>query len=200
MKKFSNVLAVALVVLMLMMTSITALADSAGSLEVDTVQAICEVGGASTTFHFSSEEGGTYLIHTATSDDVTDPYINIYYYDDEDCEIIVAYSDDSLFGCYDSEVSFYAEPGVLYFIEIGNYNSDSEFVEYEVCIEEWEDGLHYYHYDYDGDACCDNCGYDYCDHKCHDNGFFWRIANFFNRLFRINQVCECGNFHWYYGQ
>ena len=196
MKKFSKVFAVALAIHMLMMTSITAFADSAGSLEVDTVQAICEVGGAWTTFHFTSEEGGTYLIHTSTSDDTTDPYVSIYYYDEDDNTVNIAYADDSLDGCLDGEATFYAEADKLYFVEVGNWNWDEEYVEYEVCIEEWEEGLHYYHYDYDWDAVCDDCGYDYCDHSCHDNGFFWRLINFFNRLFRINEVCECGNYHW----
>lgn len=196
MKKFSKILAIAIAVLMLMMTSITAFADSAGSLEVDTVQAICQVGGAWTTFHFVAEEDGHYLIHTSTSDDTTDPYVDVYYYDESGEPIYVAVVTDSIGGCYDSEDTFYAEAGKLYFVEVGNYNWDEDYVEYEVCIEEWEEGLHYYHIDYDEDGCCDRCEYDYCDHKCHDGGFFWRITNFFNRLFGINLVCECGIYHW----
>lgn len=195
MKKFSKVLAVVLAVLMFMMTSITAFADHA-YLQLGETETISQVGGEYDTFNFSSEDGGWFLIHTATDDDITDPYIYIYSYDDDGEIMFSASADDSLYGCYDSELCFYAEPGEVYYIDFGNYNSDLEYAEYEVCIEEWEDGLHYYHYDYDWDSVCDECGYDYCDHKCHDNGFFWRIANFFNRLFRINQVCECGNYHW----
>lgn len=196
MKKFTKILAVALAVLILMMTSITVFADSAGLLEVDTVQTIQQSGGALTTYHFTTEEEGHYLIHTSTSDDTTDPYLNVYYYDEFDEPIYVALADNSIFDCYDGEDTFYAEAGKLYFIEVGNNNYDEDYVEYDVCIEEWEEGLHYYCHDYDGDACCDVCGYDYCDHSCHDGGFFWRITNFFNRLFRINMLCECGNYHW----
>ena len=101
MKKFTKIMAVALAFLMLMITSITAFADSAGLLEEDTVQAICEAGGAWMTFHFKSEEGGTYLIHTATFDDTTDPYFNVYYYDEDNSIVSVAYADDSLDGCLD---------------------------------------------------------------------------------------------------
>ena len=40
-----------------------------------------------------------------------------------------------------------------------------------------------------------------CNHMCHSNpngvvGFFWTIINFFNRLFRMNSVCECGADHY----
>ncbi len=38
-----------------------------------------------------------------------------------------------------------------------------------------------------------------CDHICHQDGilgFFWDIANFFCKLFKINPVCECGKAHY----
>lgn len=38
-----------------------------------------------------------------------------------------------------------------------------------------------------------------CSHICHKNGFLgfiWKIVNFFNRLFRIKQTCECGAAHY----
>ncbi len=38
-----------------------------------------------------------------------------------------------------------------------------------------------------------------CDHNCHKtgiSGFFWKIANFFNKLFRTKQYCECGVAHY----
>lgn len=38
-----------------------------------------------------------------------------------------------------------------------------------------------------------------CTCKCHKTGFMgfiWKIVNFFNRLFRKNQYCECGAKHW----
>ncbi len=38
-----------------------------------------------------------------------------------------------------------------------------------------------------------------CDHNCHKGGiagFFWKIGNFFNKIFRIKQYCECGAAHY----
>ncbi len=38
-----------------------------------------------------------------------------------------------------------------------------------------------------------------CDHICHQNGilgFFWKIVNFFSKLFGSNPVCECGIAHY----
>jgi len=38
-----------------------------------------------------------------------------------------------------------------------------------------------------------------CDHICHQGGilgFFWDIANFFCKLFKINPVCGCGAAHY----
>lgn len=38
-----------------------------------------------------------------------------------------------------------------------------------------------------------------CDHNCHKGGiagFFWKIGNFFNKIFRTKQYCECGAAHY----
>ncbi len=38
-----------------------------------------------------------------------------------------------------------------------------------------------------------------CTHLCHKTGilgFFWKVINLFNKLFKINQYCECGAAHW----
>lgn len=38
-----------------------------------------------------------------------------------------------------------------------------------------------------------------CTHLCHQDGaagFVWKAVNFFNRLFKINQYCNCGKAHW----
>lgn len=38
-----------------------------------------------------------------------------------------------------------------------------------------------------------------CTHLCHKKGilgFFWKIINMFNKVFRINRTCECGAKHW----
>ena len=39
----------------------------------------------------------------------------------------------------------------------------------------------------------------YCDHMCHQGGimgFFWKIVNFFSKLFGTNPVCGCGEAHY----
>lgn len=38
-----------------------------------------------------------------------------------------------------------------------------------------------------------------CNHMCHQGGilgFFWNIANFFNKLFGLNPICGCGAAHY----
>ncbi len=38
-----------------------------------------------------------------------------------------------------------------------------------------------------------------CDCNCHKSGFMgflWKIINFFNKLFKLNPVCECGAEHY----
>ena len=60
------------------------------------------------------------------------------------------------------------------------------------------------HADNDGNGYCDGCGEQLdsivlCDHNCHKggiSGFIWKIVNFFNKLFGINKVCECGVAHY----
>ncbi len=66
---------------------------------------------------------------------------------------------------------------------------------------------------YTGDIVCGVCGKlleygeeipalnpaDACDHLCHKDGFMgfiWKIINFFQKLFGINPVCECGERHY----
>lgn len=46
---------------------------------------------------------------------------------------------------------------------------------------------------------CSVCGESNCDHMCHEDGilgFFWKIINFFCKLFGMNQTCDCGALHW----
>lgn len=56
-------------------------------------------------------------------------------------------------------------------------------------------------HDFDGSV-CKNCGYDKadeCDCKCHKTGFssfIWKIINFFNKIFKIKQYCDCGAVHY----
>ena len=38
-----------------------------------------------------------------------------------------------------------------------------------------------------------------CEHNCHKKGitkFFWKIGNFFNRIFRTKRYCSCGAAHY----
>ncbi len=57
------------------------------------------------------------------------------------------------------------------------------------------------HTDSNHDGKCDKCGYDMtqnCSCKCHKGGFtgfFWKITNFFQKLFGKNKVCACGMAH-----
>ena len=64
------------------------------------------------------------------------------------------------------------------------------------------------HSDADSDGLCDDCGADLgtkdptenCSCKCHKTKgivkFFWKILNFFNKIFKKNQYCTCGAKHW----
>ena len=52
------------------------------------------------------------------------------------------------------------------------------------------------------DNVCKVCGdkkVDNCSHLCHKTGFLgfiWKIVRFFQKLFRMNPVCECGAIHY----
>ncbi len=63
-----------------------------------------------------------------------------------------------------------------------------------------EKELDNWHYDDDENNLCDVCGCMICTHFCHfDNWFInmiWQIVNFFQMLFGINPVCECGAYHY----
>ena len=57
------------------------------------------------------------------------------------------------------------------------------------------------HADNDGNGYCDmdNALLDpsvECDHNCHKGGFFWKLTLFFNKLFRTNKYCSCGEAHY----
>lgn len=49
---------------------------------------------------------------------------------------------------------------------------------------------------------CEDCEYKVdldCSCKCHKKGivgFFWKIRNFFNKLFKKNPICTCGAIHY----
>ncbi|MBQ6862853.1 MAG: leucine-rich repeat domain-containing protein [Clostridia bacterium] len=55
------------------------------------------------------------------------------------------------------------------------------------------------HADADKNSECDRCGVAFCDHICHQDGilgFFWKIMQFFWKMFGTNPVCECGAAHY----
>ncbi len=58
------------------------------------------------------------------------------------------------------------------------------------------------HSDSDKDGVCNECGTDFtigCGHICHKGGiegFFYKIALFFWKLFKTNKVCSCGIYHY----
>ncbi len=60
------------------------------------------------------------------------------------------------------------------------------------------------HKDANNDGYCDNCNEDiapekHCTHICHKGGisrFFYKIARFFWKLFKINKECSCGAMHY----
>lgn len=62
---------------------------------------------------------------------------------------------------------------------------------------------HEHFYDDEEDETCNICGYDRtenCDCRCHDDSFFakifWKITNFFNKIFKKNKICDCGIAHY----
>ena len=192
MKKFSKVLAIALVVLMLMMTNITAFADYA-TMPLNEDVELYQDGGDYCTYEFIPRQEGWYVVKTYTYDDTTDPYIKVY----DETFYELSSGDDSIFSSLNGEAWFFAERGETYYIEMGNYNSDD--VEYIVHLEKENDSSHFYCWDNDSNGYCDWCNWQYCDHNCHKGGiagFFWSIANLFNMLFGLNEYCECGEVHW----
>lgn len=60
------------------------------------------------------------------------------------------------------------------------------------------------HSDYNRDGKCDynDCGHDLtegCGHLCHKDGiaaFFFDFILFFQKLFKANQICACGEAHY----
>ncbi|MBQ3137680.1 MAG: leucine-rich repeat protein [Clostridia bacterium] len=58
------------------------------------------------------------------------------------------------------------------------------------------------HSDSDKDGVCNECRTDFtvgCGHLCHKGGiegFFYKIARFFWKLFKTNEVCSCGMYHY----
>ncbi len=183
MKKFNKVLAVVLAVLMLAMTAIPAFAANEKIILDEVYLIISDEPNEDTVFEYTAEETGRYEFFVYT--DGTASTANTIVCDDDGNVIAQDCMDDMNYS-----ICFNMEAGKTYYIF--TYSSDN-WAAYNVRLE-LEHNCFYE--DYDADAVCDECDFDYCNHKCHDNGFFWRIANFFNRLFRINEWCECGNAHW----
>ncbi len=70
-----------------------------------------------------------------------------------------------------------------------------------VCGDTYTETIDPTGHDFDGSK-CKNCDYDKatdCSCNCHKSGisgFFWKIINFFNKLFKSKQFCACGAKHW----
>lgn len=191
MKKFNKVLAVALAVLMLMMTSVTAFADYALYIDESTTAYVEVPEGSYEEWTFEAERTGCYTVDTYIIDEdvYADPYVQVY----DAYDNLIAVNDD--FYGLESAVCFYAEKGETYYICFFDAADDEAVYEAtirESCGDYYNDNGYF-------DGLCDGCGYELCDHNCHNGGilgFFWSIANFFNRLFRINEYCDCGTWHW----
>ena len=192
MKKISKVLAIALAVIMIMMTSITAFADYPVLTEgeLHSVNIVNEVEDT-VTFTFQSDKTAEYVLcsYNNEEDDDIDPYVTIY--DEDGYE--VAYGDDT-YEDFNFVVRFTVQAGAVYYIEVASFNGDDSFdIMLEACDEHTEC------YDNDWNGYCDWCDELLCDHACHKDGiagFFWRITNFFNMIFFINPFCECGAWHY----
>ncbi len=191
MKKISKILAVVLAMVMLMMTSITAFADyipMGVSFEVSVpANAVYEeteyLSGENWTF--IPEESGCYTITAYgwyDEETIADPVVEVY----DSYGDMITFCDDA-YGYMNSELCFYAEEGETYTISFYDYYGNE--VSYYAYMEQ-------YCLDTTGDGYCDGCWERLCYHKCHDGGFFWQITNFFNKIFRINQFCDCGAPHW----
>ncbi len=131
---------------------------------------------------FVPDESGCYTVDTFVTDEYpdADPVVEVYGPDD------MWLSNDDYYGV-ESALCFYAEAGEKYTISFYDYNGDE--VSYEAYVSKCCG-------DYDYDGYCDGCGTRLCEHKCHDGGFVWSIINFFNRIFGINEQCDCGAYHW----
>lgn len=183
MKKFKKVLVVALAVLMLAMTAIPSFAANEEIVLDEVYLIVSNEPNEDTIFEYTADVTGRYAFSVYVDGDDSTASVLIW---NEDGNFI-ADSDDLDMNYV---MFFNMEAGEKYYIVTW---SEDDFSAYNVKFELMHDC---FYEDYDGDAICNECGFDYCDHKCHDNGFFWRITNFFNRLFRINEWCECGNAHW----
>ena len=192
MKKFNKVLAVALAVLMLAMIAVPASADYARMPLNEYVQ--FTIGAGETNVRtFTARTEGWYVLNTYAYDDYADPQVWVF----DETGYQIAYGDDSAYCSKDCEVWFYAEAGATYYIEVGHFNDG--YASFEVYLEAENEYSHIYHWDSEWDGCCDWCGYQICNHGCHKGGiagFFWSISNFFNRLFGLNERCDCGAWHW----
>lgn len=69
------------------------------------------------------------------------------------------------------------------------------------CGDSYNETIEATGHDFDGSK-CKNCDYDKadtCGCNCHKGGFMgfiWKIINFFQKLFKSNQLCKCGVKHY----
>ncbi len=192
MKKTNKILAIILAALLAMTTGITAFADYPVLKENELYGInIVDVAEETVTFMFQPKETSEYVLRSYNNDedDEIDPYVFLY---DEYWEY-VASADDN-YEDLNFTLRFIAEAGEVYYIEVGSYVGEDSFdIMIEACDEHTEC------FDNDFDGYCDWCDELLCEHICHKGGiagFFWKIINFFNSLFFINPVCDCGAWHY----
>ncbi len=138
-----------------------------------------------TSYELTAEWDGDYTFYTYQEEDGATVYVKAY---------MSGYEYTPINGETDS---VYAP------IEEGLYACEVTFADDTTEMSDVFEGPHA-HDDSDDDAYCDGCDELLdpsveCDHNCHKGGikgFFWKITNFFNRIFGLNKVCECGELHY----
>ena len=121
-----------------------------------------------------------------------DDYFDLYVYVvDSNGNVIGSDDDSGKNGAF--KLPFVAYEGETYNIYVGTYSEQDSFL---ISLSSFN---HSYCFDNDYDGYCDGCWDLICGCNCHKggiSGFFWSISNFFNKLFRINRMCDCGVKHW----
>ena len=138
-----------------------------------------------TSYELTAEWDGDYTFYTYQEEDGATVYVKAY---------MSGYEYTPINGETDS---VYAPT------EEGLYACEVTFADDTTEMSDVFEGPHA-HDDSDDDAYCDGCDELLdpsveCDHNCHKGGikgFFWKITNFFNRIFGLNKVCECGVAHY----
>lgn len=122
-----------------------------------------------------------------------DGYFDLYAYGVDSEMRVKAYISSYEYTAIDGETDALYAP-----TEEGLYACEVTFVDGTTEMSEMFEGPHIHSYE---DGVC-GCGDEIiieCDHNCHKGGIvglFWKIANFFNRIFGTKQYCDCGIAHY----